>query len=89
MDSKFMKALQSAKKQTEKKAKQSEDRAGSIFKRLSDDKIREILALEGKDIRRAEIAKITGVSANSIYNVVRRYCVKDGKVETHQRDDYL
>lgn len=89
MDSKFMKALQNAKKQTEKKARRSDDQAGNPFKKLSDDKIKEILAAEAKNIRRAEIAKMTGVSAHSIYNVVRRYCLKDGKLALNKRDDYL
>jgi len=87
MESAFLKALLVAKKNSKDKEKQSEDRAKNLLKRVDDDQVKQILGLEAKQIKRAEIAKQTGISAHTIYNVVRRYSIdENNNVVLNDRD---
>jgi len=85
--SKFMNALLVARKADEvreKEAKNAADR--SLKKRVTDEQIKKIIELDIAEVKRAQIAQRTQINAHTIYNILRRYSLVDGKVVLNERD---
>lgn len=54
--------------------------------RLSEQQIKDVLGLWGDGVRKVAIASITSLSQTSVYNIINRYQVVDGRVTHIDRD---
>lgn len=54
--------------------------------RLSDKQIKDVLGLWSNGVRKIAIASMTSLSPTSVYNIINRYQVVDGRVTHIDRD---